>query len=79
MEASRKPLAKVEGRRRLKFSGLTVEFRGTKSLDDWAVYISGSKAKRSILIDRVSERRVKALLARIQNMSKREVERLAKG
>ena len=79
MEASRKPLAKVEGRRRLKLSGLTVEFRGTKTLDDWAVYISGSKTKKSILVDRASERRVKALLTRIQSMSKREVEKLAKG
>ena len=79
MEA-RKPLAKVEGRKRLKLSGLTIAFRGTQSLDDWVVYITtGSKSKRSILVDRVPERRVKALIARIQNMSKREIEKLAKG
>ncbi len=79
MEA-KKPLAKVEGRKRLKLSGLTVGFRGTPSLDDWVVYIlTGTKSRRWILVDRVSERRVKALLAKIQSMPKREVERLAKG
>jgi len=31
MEASRKPLAKGEGRRRMPFSGLTIAWRGTPS------------------------------------------------
>jgi hypothetical protein len=80
MEASRKPLAKVEGRRRLRLSGLTVAWRGTPGLDDWAVYIeNGTKSKKLILADHASERKVKGVLARIQGMSKKEVEKLAKG
>ena len=39
MEGSRKPLAKVEGRRRLRLSGVTVAWRGTPNLDDWVAYI----------------------------------------
>ena len=35
MDASRKPLAKVEGRRLMPLSGLTIAWRGTPSLDDW--------------------------------------------
>ena len=34
MGASRKPLARVEGGRRLRLSGLTIVRRGTPSLDD---------------------------------------------
>jgi hypothetical protein len=80
MEASRKPLAKIEGRRRLRLSGLTVAWRGTPSLDDWVAYIvTGTKSKKLILADHSSERRVKGLLTRIQSMSKKEVEKLAKG
>ncbi len=80
MDASRKPLAKVEGRRQLKPSKLTVEFRGTPGLDDWSVFIvNGTKSRRLILADRVSERKAKALLTRVQGMSKREVEKLAQG
>jgi hypothetical protein len=80
MEASRKPLAKVEGRRRMRLSGLTVAWRGTPSLDDWVAYIvTGTKSKKLILADHASERKVKGLLARIQSMSKKEVEKLAKG
>jgi hypothetical protein len=80
MEASRKPLAKVEGRKRLRLSGLTVAWRGTPGLDDWAVYIaSETKSKKLILADHTSERRAKALLARVQGMTKKEVEKLAKG
>ena len=30
----RKPLAKVEGRRRMRLSGVTVAYRGTPNLDD---------------------------------------------
>ena len=35
MDASRKPLAKVEGRRGMPLSGLTIAWRGTPSVDDW--------------------------------------------
>jgi hypothetical protein len=80
MEATRKPLAKIEGRKRLRLSALTVEWRGTPSLDDWVAYIvNGTKSRKLILADHTSERKVKALLARIQGMSKKEVEKLAKG
>jgi hypothetical protein len=80
MEASRKPLAKVEGKKRMRLSGLTVAWRGTPSLDDWVAYIvNGTKSKKLILADHASERKVKGLLARIPLMTKKEVERLAKG
>lgn len=80
MEASRKPLAKIEGRRRLRLSGLTVAWRGTPNLDDWVAYIvNGTKSKKLILADHVSERKVKTLLGRIQSMPKKGVEKLAKG
>jgi hypothetical protein len=80
MEASRKALAKVEGRKRMRLSGLTVVWRGTPSLDDWVAYIAdGTKSKKLILADHISERKVKSLMARVQGMSKREVEKLAKG
>lgn len=80
MEASRKPLAKIEGRRRLRISGLTIAWRGTPDLDDWVAYIiQGTKSKKLILADHVSERKVKVLLGRIQTMPKKEVEKLAKG
>jgi hypothetical protein len=79
MEGSRKPLAKVEGRKRMRLSGLTVAYRGTPRLDDWCAYIvNGSNAKGSILADHASERHVKGLLVRLQSMSKKEVEKLAK-
>ncbi len=80
MQASRKPLAKIEGRKRMRLSGLTVAWRGTPNLDDWVAYIvTGTKSKKLILADNVSERKVKSLLARLQSLSKREVEKLAKG
>jgi len=79
MEARRKPLAKVERRRRLRRSGLTVAWRGTPSLDDWVAYIVRTKAKKFILADHASERKVKTLLTRLKTMSKKEVEQLAKG
>jgi len=80
MEASRKPLAKIEGRRRLRLSGLTIAWRGTPNLDDWVAYIvNGTKSKKLILADHVSERKMKALLGRIQAMRKKEVEKLAQG
>jgi hypothetical protein len=80
MEAGRKPLAKIEGRRRLRLSGLTIAWRGTPNLDDWVAYIvNGTKSKKLILADHVSERKMKSLLGRIQAMRKKEVEKLAKG
>lgn len=79
MDASRKPLARVERRRRLRLSGLTVAWRGTPSLDDWLAYIVGTKSTKFLLADHASERTVKTLLSRLQTMSKREVEKLAKG
>ena len=79
MDSSRKPLAKVEGRRRLPRSGLTIAWRGTPSLDDWVAYIVSTHSKKLILADRVSERKVKALLSRLKTMSKKDVEQLAKG
>jgi hypothetical protein len=80
MEASRKPLAKVEGRKRLRLSRVTVEYHGTPSLDDWCAYIvNGTKSRKFILADHTSERRVKNLLVKLQSLSKKEVEKLAKG
>jgi len=80
MEANRKPLTKIEGKKRMRLSGLTVEWRGTPSLDDWVAYIvNGTKSRKLILADHASERRVKALLARIPSLPKKEVEKLAKG
>ena len=79
MEGSRKPLAKVEGRRRMPLSGLTIAWRGTPSVDDWVAYIVKTKSKRFILAEHASERKVKALLSRLGTMSKKEVEQLAKG
>jgi len=79
VEANRKPLAKVEGRRRLRLSGLTIVWRGTPSLDDWVAYIVRTKSKKFILADHASERKVKTLLSQLQTMSRKEVEKLAKG
>jgi hypothetical protein len=79
LEARRKPLARLEGRRRMPVSGLTIAWRGTPGLDDWVAFIAKTKSKRLILADRASERKVKSLLTRARTMSKREVEKLAKG
>jgi len=79
VEASRKPLAKVERRRRLRLSGVTIVWRGTPSLDDWVAYIVKSKSLRLVLADRASERNVKTLLSRLQTMSKTQIEKLARG
>ncbi len=79
MPASRKPLAKVEGRKRLRLSGLTIAWRGTPELDDWVAYIvRTTKSKKLILADQVSEGKVKALMSRVRSLSRREVEKLAK-
>jgi len=79
MGASQKPLAKAEGRRRMRLSGLTIAWRGTPSLDDWVAYIVRTKSTKFLLADHASERTVKTLLSRLQTMSKKEVEKLAKG
>ena len=76
----RKPLAKVEGRRRMRMSGVTVAYRGTPNLDDWVAYIAnGTKSKKLILADHTSERKVKGLLTRLSTLSKKEIEKIAKG
>ena len=76
----RKPLAKVEGRRRMRLSGVTVAYRGTPNLDDWVAYIAnGGRSKKLILADHASERKVKGLLTRLQSMSRKDIEKLAKG
>ena len=79
MPSNRKPLAKVEGRRRLRLSGFTIVWRGTPGLDDWVAYIAKPKSKKLILVDGAAERRVKTLLSRLQTMPKRAVEKLAMG
>ena len=80
MEGSRKPLAKVEGRRRMRLSGVTVAWRGTPNLDDWVAYIvNGTRSKKLILADHASERTVKGLLSRLQTLPKKDIEKLAKG
>lgn len=79
MESNRKPLAKVEGRRRMRLSGVTIAWRGTPSLDDWVAYIvNGTRSKKLILADHASERKVKTLLSRLQTLPRKEIEKLAK-
>jgi len=39
MEAPRKPPAKIEGRKRMQASGLTVSWHGTRSRKDWMAYV----------------------------------------
>ncbi len=80
MDGSRKPLAKVEGRRRMRLSGVTVAWRGTPNLDDWVAYIvNATRSKKLILADHCSEGKVKTLLSRLQTLPKKEIEKLAKG
>lgn len=74
MEVTRKPLAKIEGRKRMQVSGLTVAWHGTRSLKDWVAYVEdGDEHGRLVLAHQVSERTVKSLLARIQNLSRDEL------
>jgi hypothetical protein len=74
MEVTRKPLAKIEGRKRMQVSGLTVSWHGTRSLKDWVAYVEdGDEHGRLLLAHQVSERTVKGLLARIQNLSRDEL------
>jgi hypothetical protein len=80
MDVPRKPLAKSEGRKKLKVSGLVIQWRGTSNLDDWVAFIvNGTRSKRLILADHTSERRLKMLLSRLESMPKREIERIAMG
>jgi hypothetical protein len=80
MDGTRKPLAKVEGRRKMRLSGVTVAWRGTREMDDWVAYIvNGTRTKKLILADRVSEGKVKTLITRLGGMTRKEIERLAKG
>ena len=80
MDSSRKPLARMEGRRRLRVSGVTVAWRGTRDTDDWVAYIvNGTRSRKLILTDHACEKNVKLLLARLQTLSRKEVEKLAKG
>lgn len=79
MESNRKPLAKVEGRRRMRLSGVTIAWRGTPSLDDWVAYIvNGTRSKKLILADHASERKVKTLLSQLQTLPRKDIEKLAK-
>ncbi len=79
MDGNRKPLAKLEGRRRMRLSGVTVAWRGTPDLDDWVAYIvNGTRSRKLILADHSSERKVTSLLSRLQTMSRKEIEKLAK-
>ena len=78
MDVPRRPLAKSEDRRTLR-SGVVIHWRGTPTLDDWAAFIvNGGRSKRLILADRTSERRLTALLGRLEGLRKREIKRLAK-
>jgi hypothetical protein len=80
METGRKPLAKIEGRKRMLRSRLTVVWRGTPNLDDWVAYIEADgRTRKLILADHVSERKVRALLSRLPTLPRREVRKLAKG
>ena len=63
----------------MRQSGLTIAWRGTPKLDDWVAYIvNGTKSKKLILADVVSEGKLKGMLSRLQTMSKKEIEKLAK-
>jgi hypothetical protein len=79
MDVPRKPLAKIEGRKRMQASGLTVAWQGTRSLKDWVAYLeNGSERGRLVLADHVSERSVKSLLARIQNLTRDDLEAMGR-
>jgi len=79
----RKPLTKLEGRRRMRLSGVTVAWRGTPNLDDWVAYIvngtSSKSSKKPILAYHTTQRRLRSLLTKLQTLSRRDIEKLAKG
>ena len=63
----------------MRQSGLTIAWRGTPRLDDWVAYIvNGTKSKKLILADVVSEGKLKGMLSHLHTMSKKEIEKLAK-
>jgi hypothetical protein len=79
MEVTRKPLAKIEGRKRMQASGLTVAWYGTRTLKDWAAYVEdGSAEGRLVLAHQVSERAVKSLLTRIQSLSREDLQAMGR-
>ena len=58
----------------MQVSGLTVAWHGTRSLKDWVAYVEdGDEHGRLVLAHQVSERTLKGLLARIQNLSRDEL------
>jgi len=58
----------------MQVSGLTVAWHGTRSLKDWVAYVEdGDEQGRLVLAHQVSERTVKSLLARLQNLSRDEL------
>ena len=64
----------------MRMSGVTVAWRGTPNLDDWVAYIAkGTRSKKLILADHASEGKVKGLMSRLQTLSRKEIEKLAKG
>src|SRR5260370_29323461 len=80
VEVSRKPLAKIEGRRRMSQSGLTIAWRGAPRLDAWVAYIvNGSSSAKAILAHRTCERIVKHLLERLHTMTKAQIPNLPHG
>jgi hypothetical protein len=63
----------------MRLSGVTVAWRGTPNLDDWVAYIvNGTRSKKLILADHASERKVRTMMSRLQTLSKKEIEKLAK-
>ena len=79
MDVLRKALAKSKGQKQLR-SGVLVQWHGTPNLDDWVAFIvNGGRSKRLILADHTSERRVTALLGRLEGLPRCEIHRLAKG
>jgi hypothetical protein len=64
----------------LRLSKVTVAWRGTPGTDDWVAYIAnGTRSPKLILLDHTSEKNVKLLLARLPPLSRKEIEKLAKG
>ena len=63
----------------MQVSGLTVSWHGTRSLKDWTAYVeNGHEQGRLVLADQLSERSLKSLLARIQSLSRAELEAMSR-
>lgn len=77
MDSRRKPLAKIEGHQRMRQSGIMISWRGTPGLDDWVAYIPQG-GTNSILARDVSERKLRALVARAQGLSRTQIRKMAK-